>query len=88
MPLEEIFLNTLLVVLAFSGVLGLTSMFLSHRRRMAEIKHGSSDREAALSEENAELRETVTLMQDRLAVLEQIAVDPARRTAEEIEKLR
>jgi len=88
MPLEEFFLNTLLVVLAFSGVLGLTSMFLSHRRSMAEIKHGKTDREAALSEENGELRETVSLMQDRLAVLEQIATDPARRTADEIEKLR
>ena len=88
MPLEEVFLNTLLVVLAFAGVLGLTSMFLSHRRSMAEIKYGRSDRETALSAENTELRETVDLMQDRLAVLEQIAVDPARRTADEIEKLR
>ena len=88
MPLEEVFLNTLLVVLAFSGVLGLTSMFLSHRRNMAEIKYGRSDREAMLSEVNHELRETVGLMQDRLAVLEQIATDPARRTADEIEKLR
>ena len=88
MPLEEVLLNTLLVVLAFSGVLGLTSIFLSHRRNMAEIKYGRSDRETALSDENNELRETVSLMQDRLAVLEQIATDPARRTADEIEKLR
>lgn len=88
MPLEEVFLNTLLVVLGFSGILGLTSMFLSHRRSMAEIKYGRSDREMALTEENDELRETVGLMQDRLAVLEQIATDPARRTADEIEKLR
>ncbi|KEO89014.1 hypothetical protein EH31_13285 [Erythrobacter longus] len=82
------FLNALLVVLAFSGIMGLTSMFLSHRRSMAEIKYGKSDREVALTEENGELRETVSLMQDRLAVLEQIATDPARRTADEIEKLR
>jgi|GEM_PF-2134503 len=88
MPVEEMFLNALLVVLVFSGVMGITSMFLSHRRNMAEIKHGRSDREAVLSDENNELRETVSLMQDRLAVLEQIATDPARRTADEIEKLR
>ncbi|WP_298308457.1 hypothetical protein [uncultured Erythrobacter sp.] len=88
MPLEEMFLNMLLVVLVFAGVMGLTSMFLSHRRSMAEIKYGKSDREADLTEENGQLRETVSLMQDRLAVLEQIATDPARRTADEIEKLR
>ena len=88
MPIEEMFLNALLVVLAFSGIMGLTSMFLSHRRSMAEIKYGKSDREATLTEKNGELRETVSLMQDRLAVLEQIATDPARRTADEIEKLR
>lgn len=88
MPLEEMFLNALLVILAFSGVMGLTSMFLSHRRSMAEIKYGRSDREAELSEENSELRETLGLMQDRLAVLEKISTDPAIRTAQEIEKLR
>lgn len=71
-----------------TGVLVMTSMLLSHRRSMAEIKHGKTDREAVLSEENGELRETVSLMQDRLAVLEQIATDPARRTADEIEQLR
>jgi hypothetical protein len=82
------FLNMLLVILAFAGIMGLTSMFLSHRRSMAEIKYGKTDLEVALGEENSELRETVSLMQDRLAVLEQIAIDPARRTANEIEKLR
>ena len=87
MPIEELFLNAMLVILGFAGVMGLTSMFLSHRRHMAEIKHGSNADEA-LTHENTELRETVELMQDRLAVLEQIAIDPARRTAEEIEKLR
>ncbi|WP_299193765.1 hypothetical protein [uncultured Erythrobacter sp.] len=87
MPIEELFLNAMLVILGFAGVMGLTSMFLSHRRQMAEIKYGSKTDEA-LTHENIELRETVEIMQDRLAVLEQIAVDPARRTAEEIERLR
>ena len=87
MPIEEMILNILLVAAVFSGVLGLTSMFLSHRRQMASIKHGASA-EDATKQENIELRETVSLMQDRLAVLEQIATDPAQRTAREIEDLR
>ncbi len=87
MPIEEMILNAMLVILAFAGVMGLTSMFLSHRREMASIKHGTKGDEATI-QENIELRETVSLMQDRIAVLEQIATDPARRTAEEIEKLR
>lgn len=87
MPIEEFLLNSMLVIVAFTGVLGLTSMFLSHRRQMASIKHGATA-DKAIREENIELRETISLMQDRLAVLEQIAIDPARRTAEEIERLR
>ena len=87
MPIEEMILNILLVAAVFSEVLGLTSMFLSHRRQMASIKHGASADEAK-QQENIELRETVSLMQDRLAVLEQIATDPAQRTAREIEDLR
>lgn len=88
MPIEEMILNAMLVILGFAGVMGLTSMFLSHRRQMAKIKAGATDANFALEHENTELRETISLMQDRLAVLEQIAVDPARRTADEIEKLR
>jgi hypothetical protein len=90
MPIEEMILNMMLVIFAFAGTLGLASMFLSHRRKMAEIKYGKdgAKREPALERENVELRETVSLMQDRLAVLEQIATDPATRTAREIEQLR
>lgn len=87
MPIEEMILNALLVIAAFTGIMGLTSMFLSHRRQMASIKHGASADEV-IKRENLELRETVSHMQDRLAVLEQIATDPARRTAAEIEDLR
>lgn len=87
MPIEEAILNGLLVISVFGGMLGLSSMVLSHRRKMARIKYGDPER-AALASENTELKETVSLMQDRIAVLEQIATDPARRTADEIEKLR
>lgn len=72
----------------FSGtILAILNMVLSHRREMAEIR--SSDHEPDVSDtEKIELKETVAMLQDRLSVLETIATDPARRTAEEIEKLR
>ena len=90
MPIEEMILTMMLVIFAFAGTLGLASMFLSHRRKMAEIKYGTGSKKGdpALERENSDLKETVSLMQDRIAVLEQIATDPATRTAREIEQLR
>ncbi len=41
-----------------------------------------------LSNENEELVGKIDRLQDRLAVLERIATDPAKRTADEIEALR
>ena len=41
-----------------------------------------------LRAENERLRKQMTTLLDRVAVLEQIATDPAERTAREIEKLR
>ena len=41
-----------------------------------------------LAHENELLRRTVDRLEDRLAVLERIATDPAERTAREIESLR
>ena len=43
---------------------------------------------SSVEEETAQLRGLMAKMQDRLAVLETIATDPAERTAREIEKLR
>ena len=43
---------------------------------------------ARLAHENERLRLTIDRLEDRLAVLEQIATDPAERTAREIERLR
>ena len=72
-----------------TAVAAMTNMVLSHRREMTRIKFGGDNRESSdVRLENEELKETVGLLQDRLAVLEQIATDPARRTAEEIERLR
>jgi hypothetical protein len=41
-----------------------------------------------LSTENEKLRGQVSRLEERIAVLERIATDPAERTAREIEKLR
>jgi cell division protein FtsB len=41
-----------------------------------------------LAQENDVLRRTVSRLEDRMAVLERIATDPAERTAREIESLR
>ena len=78
----------MVVLFASTGLWGLTHTVLEHKRKMAEIKYGRSDRVTALVNDKAELKETVAMLQDRLAVLETIATDPARRTAEEIERLR
>lgn len=42
----------------------------------------------SIDEENERLRNLVTKLQDRVATLETIAIDPAERTAREIESLR
>ncbi|HEX9965220.1 MAG TPA: hypothetical protein VGB04_09580 [Allosphingosinicella sp.] len=41
-----------------------------------------------LARENEALRRTVSRLEERMAVLERIATDPAERTAREIESLR
>ena len=41
-----------------------------------------------LTSENSQLKGQVSRLEDRIAVLERIATDPAERTAREIEKLR
>ncbi|WP_164117207.1 hypothetical protein [Sphingorhabdus sp. Alg239-R122] len=56
-------------------------------------KTNSEDPQAArkvelLTNENEQLTGKVSRLEERIAVLERIATDPARRTAEEIEKLR
>ena len=83
-----------MLILMFAFIFGGPAMWgtvdsiLKHRRKMAQIKYGRSDREAQLAADKEQLKETVAMLEDRMAVLETIATDPARRTAEEIEKLR
>jgi len=48
----------------------------------------SNQRVEALTSENSELKGQVSRLEERIAVLERIATDPAERTAREIEALR
>jgi hypothetical protein len=48
----------------------------------------SSQRVEALTSENSQLKSQVSRLEERIAVLERIATDPAERTAREIEALR
>lgn len=88
MPIQEAMAMIFITIALFVGVATIFNSFLSHRREMAKIKSGQNDHQGQLANQNTELRETVSLMQDRIAVLEQIATDPATRTAREIEDLR
>jgi hypothetical protein len=49
---------------------------------------GEARENVQLARENEDLKLTIGRLEDRLAVLERIATDPAERTAREIEKLR
>ena len=49
---------------------------------------GDAEENARLAHENESLRLTTRRLEERLAVLERIATDPAERTAREIEQLR
>jgi len=75
------------MLIFFGAILAIINTVLSHRRKMEQIRQGNG-KSGVEDAEKIELKETVAMLQDRLNVLETIATDPARRTAEEIEKLR
>ena len=52
------------------------------------VQGNGDGRTRALVEENEALRSQVSRLEERMAVLERIATDPAERTAREIENLR
>ena len=52
-------------------------------------EHPQSNRQVeALTTENSQLKGQVSRLEERIAVLERIATDPAERTAREIDELR
>lgn len=69
--------------------------YRTNRQRRADARRGVGfvppvpNREnEALAEENAKLRAQATRMEERIAVLERIVTDPAKRVADEIDALR
>ena len=59
-----------------------------YRRGLRKDELGGSRQIELLSSENAGLKGQVSRLEERIAVLERIATDPAARTAREIEQLR
>ena len=81
-------------LIPIAGILGGTVMFVSALRfvRDRQAQQATLPENAPVNEklanENAALRGTVGRLEERIAVLERIATDPAERTAREIEQLR
>lgn len=76
-----------IVAICCSAAIVLTWMTNRHER--LKWKALGQDRDqSGLEAENARLRATIERLEDRMAVLERIATDPAERTAREIERLR
>lgn len=79
----------LMIFLLIVTGMGLTAWLVN---RMIQTRHQLRMKadvpEAALLAENAGLKGQVGRLEQRIAVLETIATDPAQRTAREIESLR
>ena len=83
----------LIPVVAIMASACVTIAFLHFRHERAKLTKGISESEgsrenAQLARENEMLRRTVGRLEERLAVVERIATDPAERTARELESLR
>ena len=77
-------LITIVAIIASACVFIALLHFAQEKRK---IEVGGQDK-GELARENEVLKDTVERLEERIAVLERIAVDPAERTAREIEKLR
>ena len=76
----------LLVSIGAAVTLILATTWMRGRNRLALT--AETGKVAVLESENSELKGQVGLLEERLQVLERIAVDPAPRLAREIESLR
>ena len=87
---EDLFIF-IIVIVGMGMVAGLIQTVLKHRHeaRMGRDNLGAPSRQVELlSSENAGLKGQVGRLEERIAVLERIATDPAQRTLREIEELR
>ena len=84
--------DVLLIILFGIAMVGAFVLALAWIKNRAPAKGGGeleAKREVELlSSENAGLKGQVGRLEERIAVLERIATDPAERTAREIERLR
>jgi hypothetical protein len=76
-----------------TGMVLVAALIFGWMRTRGQVKVAAGSLEAArqvelLSNENAGLKGQVGRLEERIAVLERIATDPAQRTAREIEGLR
>lgn len=77
----------IVAILATAGVIIHVLRFLQSRHAVGGNAADSGEN-ARLAQENEMLRRNVGRLEERMAVLERIATDPAERTAREIESLR
>ncbi|MBV8908095.1 MAG: hypothetical protein JO276_14050 [Sphingomonadaceae bacterium] len=80
-------------VATMTGIVLLAALVHSWIRTRGEVERAAGGLEAGrqielLSSENAGLKGQIGRLEERIAVLERIAVDPADRTAREIDGLR
>jgi hypothetical protein len=76
-----------------TGMVLVAALIFGWMRTRGQVKVAAGSLEAArqvelLSNENAGLKGQVGRLEERIAVLERIATDPAHRTAREIDQLR
>ena len=82
-------LGVLIPIVAILATAGVITQFLKYLQSRNEGRGPAAAAEnARLAEENEILKRTVARLEQRMAVLERIATDPAERTAREIESLR
>ena len=88
--MNEIFAQFVAVM---TGIVLLAALLHSWIRTRGDVESAAGALEATrqielLSSENAGLKGQIGRLEERIAVLERIAVDPAARTAREIDQLR
>jgi hypothetical protein len=79
-------MGELIPIVAIMATASVIIAWLNHSRGRPEP--ANRDENVRLVRENDELHRTIDRLEQRLAVLERIATDPAERTAREIENLR
>ena len=78
-----------MLFIGMTGPIAAWGMWDSWLRHKAKLAKAASDPQVErLTQDKAQLKDQVALLEDRLSVLERIATDPARRTEDEIEALR